>query len=115
MSLQQRTIQRYRQLFPQDTLRETSSRTNIQITRVFRLLNGKTMKVGELEAFEDVINQHLKNKLGTNKLHTILDEAMFLLSSEELNQVVQYIERKNQLKRFIQTQFHETSFNTQIA
>ncbi len=115
MSLQQRTIQRYRQLFPQDTLRETSSRTNIQITRVFRLLNGKTMKVGELEAFEDVINQKLTEKTGPHNIHMILEDALFLLTSEELKQVAQYIERKNQLRRFIRTQFNDTSFNTQIA
>lgn len=38
MSLQQKTIQRYRQLFPNEPLRETSARTGIQITRVFPTL-----------------------------------------------------------------------------
>jgi hypothetical protein len=73
------------------------------------------MKVGELEAFESAINDKLLEKSGTNKLQMTFEEALFLLSKEELSQLSQYIERKIQLKRLLKNQFNENSFTTQIA
>ncbi len=99
MNKQQITIQRYRQLFPQETLRETSIRTNIQITRVFRLLNGKPMKVKELEAFEKIIQQKVAEKPEMAKLKSLMDEAFAILSEYELNKINDYISRKNYLKK----------------
>lgn len=67
MSLQSTTLSRYRQIFPQETLRETSARTGIQITRVFRLFGGKPMKVGELEAFDRAIKEKMAENPHTHK------------------------------------------------
>ncbi len=94
MTLQQKTLQRYRQLFPNETLREISARTSIQITRVFRLYNGKTMKVGELEAFEKAINDKIAENPSFARLNSVVEEASCILTNEELSKVAEYITRK---------------------
>jgi len=94
MSLQTNIISKYRQLYPNDTLREVSARTGIQITRVFRLFSGKAMKVGELEAFQTVIDRKLGENPESHRLQRMLDEAMFILTSSELSKINAYIERK---------------------
>ena len=93
MTLQQKTIQRYRQLYPNLPLREISARTGIQITRVFRLFNGKIMKVGELEAFEKAINAKIAENPSFEKASTIL-------TNEELAKVAEYIARKVSARTF---------------
>lgn len=52
MDLQKAVLEQYKHAYPKDTLKEISSKTNIQITRVFRLLNGSEMKISEYAAFE---------------------------------------------------------------
>ncbi len=94
MSLQQVTIQRYRQIFPQDTLREVSARTGIQITRVFRLFSGKPMKVGELEAFQQVITDKIASNPGSARFTSLVDQAIAILSDRELQKLNETIERK---------------------
>jgi hypothetical protein len=100
MKLQQRTIQRYRQLFPQETLRQTSHRTGIQITRVFRLFNGKPMKVGELEAFEETINKRIYENPSFAKLQEAVESAATILTDAEISKVHDLIERKIIAKKF---------------
>ena len=61
--LQNATIQAYKAVFPDDKLKNISERTSIQITRVFRILNGSEMKLTEYEAFQNAIfqdNGHLE-------------------------------------------------------
>jgi len=100
MSLQTRTLHRYRQLFPNDTLKEVSARTGIQITRVFRLFNGKTMKVGELEAFEGVIVNKISENPSFSRLNRAIDGASSLLTNEEIGKLADYVERRVAQKRF---------------
>lgn len=94
MTLQQKTIQRYRQLFPNETLREISARTGIQITRVFRLFNGKTMKVGELEAFETAINAKIAENPSFARLSSVVEDASSILTNDELAKIAEYVARK---------------------
>ena len=94
MSLQKKTLNRYRQFFPQDTLREVSARTGIQITRVFRLFSGKTMKVGELEAFESAVNLKIAENPNYQRMTRLLEDASSVLTNEELGKVSDYLERK---------------------
>lgn len=100
MSLQNKTIQRYRLFFPQETLREVSVRTGIQITRVFRLFNGKQMKVGELEAFEKAITEKLAENPSYSRLNDMVEEASSLLTNEEIARIADYIERKVMNKKY---------------
>ncbi len=100
MNLQKRTLERYRQLFPNDTLKETSSRTGIQITRVFRLFNGKVMKVKELEAMEKAISEKISSNPNHDRLTRVLETAAALLTNEEMSSMIEWIERKNTARTF---------------
>jgi hypothetical protein len=100
MTLQEKTLQRYRQLFPNLPLREVSARTGIQITRVFRLFNGKIMKVGELEAFEKAINEKIAENPSFGRLTSVVEEASVVLTNEELAKVAEYIARKVSARAF---------------
>lgn len=55
--LQQKILIEFKRSYPKDSLQKISKRTGIQITRVFRLLNGSEMKVKEYEAFQSCLNQ----------------------------------------------------------
>jgi hypothetical protein len=115
MSLQNKTIQRYRLFFPEETLREISARTGIQITRVFRLFNGKPMKLGEFEAFEKAINNKMDYHPNYSRLTLLAEEAFSSLSAAELEKVIDYIERKITNKKFAQTICADTSEEVSIA
>ena len=52
MSVQSIVLKQFNELYPEAKLREISEKTGIQITRVFRILNGAEMKVSELESFQ---------------------------------------------------------------
>jgi hypothetical protein len=54
-SLQENILNQYRSTFPNDKLKDYSSKTGIQITRIHRILNGAEMKLTEFEAFERAI------------------------------------------------------------
>ena len=103
MTLQQKTLQRYRQLFPNETLRETSARTSIQITRVFRLFNGKKMKVAELEAFESILNQKQAENPSVCRLSHVVEEASTSLSNEELAKITEYVARRIAIQNLTKT------------
>lgn len=100
MNLQKKSLERYRQLFPNDTLREISARTGIQITRVFRLFNGKAMKVGELEAIEAAIQEKLRENPNHDRLIRALENASVTLTNHELSKILEYIERKIVAKNY---------------
>lgn len=100
MTLQEKTLHKYRQLFPNQPLREISARTGIQITRVFRLFNGKIMKVGELEAFERAINEKIAENPSFEKLTAVVEEASTILTNDELAKVTEYIARKVSARTF---------------
>jgi hypothetical protein len=100
MSLQNSTIQRYRLFYPQETLREISARTGIQITRVFRLVNGKPMRLKEFEAFEKAIQIKIAENPNQSRLNKNLEEASSILSHEELGRIADYIERKVNNRKF---------------
>ena len=112
MTLQQKTLHRYRQLFPNKPLREISACTGIQITRVFRLFNGKIMKVGELEAFEKAINEKVNLNPQVGNLTNLIEEASVILTSDELKKVAEYVARKVSAKKFGR---FENQFNYQSA
>ena len=115
MSLQNKTIQRYRLFFPEETLREVSARTGIQITRVFRLFNGKPMKLGEFEAFERVINQKMSLNPNYNRLSLLSEEATSLLTNVEAGKIADYIERKIANKKLAQSCYPLTAEDASIA
>ncbi|HXH73813.1 MAG TPA: hypothetical protein VNJ08_02540 [Bacteriovoracaceae bacterium] len=115
MSLQKRTLQRYRQIFPNDTLKAVSTRTGIQITRVFRLFNGKTMKVLELEALENAVHEKLRENPNHSRLTEVLEKASAVLTNDELAKIIDWIERKNTAKTYGRMYIRSTYENAYIA
>lgn len=111
MSLQKRAIQRYRQFYPQDTLKEVSTRTGIQITRVFRLFNGKPMKVKELEAFETAVSARSSLNPHHHRMLEVIEQASAMLTPEELSKIHNYIERKI-VNRSYERFYIDTNFET---
>jgi hypothetical protein len=115
LSTQNKIIDRYRLFFPQETLRQTSLRTGIQITRVFRLFSGKAMKVRELEAFETAINLKLAESPSFARLNRITEEASLLLTNEEIGRIADYMERKIANKKFSRTYIYPIFEDASIA
>lgn len=67
MSIQKIVLKQFHEKYPHAKLREISDHTGIQITRVFRILNGAEMKVSELESFQNLTTN--------NQQHSLLDLA----------------------------------------
>lgn len=57
MDLQKSIIADFKQTYPEVTLKKASELLGIQITRVFRLLNGHEMKLKEYEKFQSLLGQ----------------------------------------------------------
>lgn len=95
-TLEKEIIRRYRQVFPHDTLKAISEKTGIQITRVFRIMNGKPMKVRELEVFESILNLECKENKNLTEIERLTKIATSTLSIKELDHIIQFIERKIQ-------------------
>lgn len=94
MKLQNKVLKKYRLYFPNDTLRDVSERTNIQLTRVFRLFNGKPMKVQELEAFETVIEEKLNTHSFHRRFQELAEQAQLAFSKKDLEMMAELIERR---------------------
>ncbi len=69
MSVQSIVLRQLKETYPQAKLKEISEKTGIQITRVFRLLNGAEMKVSEWEKIKTLtdINNGIEDFLATAK------------------------------------------------
>lgn len=98
MELEKEIIIRYKKKFPHETLKETSERTGIQITRVFRLFSGRKMKVSELEAFQKAIEGSTPSQ--DNRIQLLIDEILFTLDKPEIEFIHQYLERKLERHHF---------------
>ncbi|MCT4643220.1 MAG: hypothetical protein N4A33_13095 [Bacteriovoracaceae bacterium] len=66
-SLQTKIIEKYKLIYPNDTIKDISQKTGIQFTRVFRILNFAPMKLSEYEAF----NHAIEKELATNEVQFI--------------------------------------------
>ena len=91
MSLQNRVLNDYRLAYPNYSLRETAALTGIQLTRVFRLLNGSAMKLEEYERFSRVT---YKLPTQTSYADKIIREALSRFSEAETGKLVEIIEKK---------------------
>lgn len=64
MNLQREILDRYMAKHKKPTLKFISQQTGIQMTRVFRILNGATMSVPEYEVFYKLVyknNEHIED------------------------------------------------------
>jgi len=73
------------------TFKEIARDTGIQVTRVFRLFNGNTMKLSEYQIF----SRKVKEKMGlTSGLEDIAFECSMKLSPESIKELEVYLKRK---------------------
>ncbi len=109
MSLQARILFQYRQLFPRQTLRETAKLTGIQLTRVFRLMNGSAMKLEEYESFRKLVDNHERIHSDSTSFTRSVEQARSTLSEHELSKLTTLIERHIQWHHLIHGAPHTVS------
>ncbi len=98
MELQKRIIEQYLKLNPNITLRKISSDTGIQMTRVFRIINGSELKLQEYEIFRKKVTE----KLGLGGvLEELAHECSIKLSDEAIVEIELLMRRKIQMKNVI--------------
>ncbi len=91
MELQKTILSQYMLLNEGPTLKKISEDTGIQLTRVFRLFNGSTMKLSEYQ----IIQQKVKEKMGlTDTLEEIAFDCSLKLSVEAIKEIEVYLKRK---------------------
>lgn len=100
MSLQTNILKEYRNLFPTETLREISQRSGIQLTRIFRLLNGSSMKLSEYEVFHEIIEKEQMRGENSTPIK-VLREKGHLLSNQEIKKIYDFIQRKIQFNELV--------------
>ncbi len=101
MDLQLTIMDQYMLLNLKPTLKQISADTGIQLTRVFRLFNGSTMKLSEYQIF----NKKVKEKMGlTEGLEEIALECSLKLSPEAIKDLEVYLKRKIQTWKLTQIQ-----------
>ena len=91
MDLQKTIIQHYMLLNHQPTLRNIAKDTGIQMTRVFRILNGSTMKLSEYEIF----HQRVKDQMGfSSSLENLAHQCFNELNVESIKEIENLMSRK---------------------
>ena len=94
--LQKNVITSYMKKNFNPTLKKISKETGIQITRVFRILNGSEMKISELEKFSVAITDkqiEVENVLG--------QKSMLLMDNKKLIQKIERIRKISRFKKFL--------------
>ena len=90
MSLQMWVIDKYIRSTGFKTLKEISQDTGIQLTRVFRILHGKEMKLKEFEIFQ---KKSLFNLDKTLKIVSLANECAFKLDEEKILEITNFMKR----------------------
>ena len=99
MTLQNLIIEQYQEVHGQVTLKQMSEDTGINMTRMFRLLNGSIMRVDEYQLFQNSI----KRKLGFDySVQELADECTKKLSVEAVKEIHIFLKRKMELWQLIQ-------------
>lgn len=109
MELQKIVLGQYMLLNQNPSLKKISSDTGIQVTRVFRIFNGSTMKLSEYQIFQ----QKVKEKMGlTDTVEAIAFECSLKLSPEAIKEIEIYLKRKIEIWKIKQsaTQKSKTAF-----
>lgn len=101
MDLQKTILKQYTLLNDKPTLKKISEDTGIQLTRVFRLFNGSTMKLSEYQIF----NKKVKEKMGlTDSLEAVAFECSLKLSPAAIKDLEVLLKRKIEVWTLAQIQ-----------
>ncbi len=94
MKLQEKILREFQQTFPNETLRNISELTGIQLTRVFRLMNGSAMKLDEYESFLAAIESQLPAAELQQGFDGAIYQARRKLPLRELQRIADFVERR---------------------
>lgn len=112
MELQKIILGQYMLLNQNPTLKTIAADTGIQITRVFRLFNGSTMKLSEYQIFQ----QKVREKMGlTDALEAIALDCSLKLSPEAIKEIEVYLKRKIEVWKIKQAAKEKTSSAKQLT
>ena len=93
MELQKKIVQDYLLIYSNPTLKVISKDTGIQMTRVFRIMNGSRMKLDEYEAFKKSID----NRRGMSNLQKLIKDIQKSFSRIEVEKLEQSLSQKLRL------------------
>ncbi len=88
---QKKLLDQYLELSQKPTLKVISEETGLQMTRVFRLLNGSAMRLSEYEIFHHLVQRKLGLETG---LPVLAEQCLQKLSAESLKEIEGMIKRK---------------------
>lgn len=112
MELQKIVLGQYMLLNQNPTLKNIANDTGIQITRVFRLFNGATMKLSEYQIFQ----QRVREKMGlTDALEAIALDCSLKLSPEAIKEIETLLKRKIELWKIKQASNQKTKSANQLT
>ena len=96
----------------QPTLKKISADTGIQVTRVFRLFNGSTMKLSEYQIFQHKV----KEKMGlTDTIEAIAFECSLKLSHQAIKEIEVFLNRKMEIWKLKQASSLQTKSADQLT
>lgn len=110
MNLQKVILSQYKENYPQDKLKEISARTNIQITRVFRILNGAEMKLTEYESFRSAINTDYE----ADELVLLAKKSLLLLSKEKRETFISQFKHSIKINNYQSLACSSLNFNIKV-
>ncbi|MGZ3787964.1 MAG: hypothetical protein ACXVLQ_05540 [Bacteriovorax sp.] len=112
MELQKIVLEQYMLLNNKPTLKKISDDTGIQLTRVFRLFNGSTMKLSEYQVFQ----RKVKEKMGlTDSLEAIAFDCSMKLSPAAIKEIEGYLNRKIEIWKLKQTKNEKNKSENQLT
>lgn len=100
MTLQERTLRQYMDLRRNPTLKAIADETGIELTRIFRIMNGTKMRLDEWEIFHSIIVE------SDNELEKLTRDCLRELSIEQLGEVRAVMQKKLSWSRAVDQAFH---------
>lgn len=112
MELQKVILDQYMLLHGGPTLQKIAKDTGIQLTRVFRLFNGSTMKLSEYQIFRERVRQ----KMGlTDSLEVIAFDCTLKLSPTAIKEIEIYLKRKIEIWKLKQSTLQSEKTANQLT
>lgn len=103
-SLQEMTLKQFMKAVGKKTLQQYSDLTGIEKTRIFRLLNGAEMKLGEFEVLQSFLNQNHQEVKDWKKLLSEAEIAQQFQKDQAKMEASILIERSERLKEYLTNQ-----------
>ena len=96
--VQDRILKQYMEFWDDPSLRDVSQDTGIQLTRVFRLMNGSPMKLEEYLIFRGKIAEKMKLECAFSALARECEDQLSIKTLLELSQFLKRALKQNKMK-----------------